>query len=54
MPDVNFKIGSGSPNLQISKIIKKYNEFIESFRPDLVLVFGDVNSTLAASIVAKK
>ena len=54
MPDVNFKIGSGSPNLQISKIIKKYDEFIESFRPDLVLVFGDVNSTLAASIVAKK
>lgn len=54
MPDVNFKIGSGSPNLQISKIIKKYDEFTESFRPDLVLVFGDVNSTLAASIVAKK
>jgi len=54
MPDVNFKIGSGSPNLQISKIIKKYDEFIKSSRPDLVLVFGDVNSTLAASIVAKK
>ena len=54
MPDVNFKIGSGSPSLQISKIIKRYDEYILQFRPDLVVVFGDVNSTLAASIVAKK
>ena len=27
-PDINFKIGSGLPNIQISKIIKRYNAFL--------------------------
>ncbi len=54
MPDINLNIGKGSPNLQISKIIKKYDEYLNKTSPDLVIVFGDVNSTLAASIAAKK
>ena len=53
-PDINFKIGLGSPNFQISKIIKKYNKYLEKNIPDLIIVFGDVNSTLAAAITAKK
>lgn len=53
-PDINFKIGSGLPNIQISKIIKRYNAFLIKNIPDLVVVFGDVNSTLATAITAKK
>lgn len=53
-PDINLKIGLGSPNIQISKIIKKYDEYLKENTPDLIIVFGDVNSTLAAAITAKK
>ena len=54
MPDVNFNVEPGSPNLQISQIIKNYDLYLEKSKPDLIIVFGDVNSTLAAAITAKK
>ncbi len=52
--DVNLGIGSGSHAQQTALIMMKIEgEFLEH-RPDLVVVYGDVNSTLAAALVASK
>ena len=53
-PDWNFKMGSLSPALQVGSIIIEMEKVIQESHPDIVLVVGDVNSTLAASIAAKK
>ena len=53
-PDINLRVGSGSHGLQTAKIITKYEEVLINDKPDVVIVFGDVNSTLACTIVAKK
>ena len=53
-PAFNLQAGSGSHAVQTAKIMVAFEEACLSFRPDLVLVVGDVNSTLACSIVAKK
>tara|TARA_Y100001980_G_C14555588_1_gene344477 strand:- start:2209 stop:3300 length:1092 start_codon:yes stop_codon:yes gene_type:complete len=53
-PDINLKVGSGSHGLQTAKIITKYEEVLINDKPDAVIVFGDVNSTLACTIAAKK
>jgi UDP-N-acetylglucosamine 2-epimerase (non-hydrolysing) len=53
-PTFNLQAGSGSHAVQTAKIMVAFEEACLSFRPDLVLVVGDVNSTLACSIVAKK
>ena len=53
-PDVNLKVGSGSHGSQTAKIITKYEEVLINDKPDVVIVFGDVNSTLACTIAAKK
>jgi len=53
-PDVSLEAGSGSHAQQTAKIMVAFEEFCLDQRPDLVLVVGDVNSTLACSIVAKK
>ena len=53
-PDVNLEVGSGTHVWQISETMKRLEqEFCEN-RPDAVLVVGDVNSTLAASLTASK
>ena len=54
LPDVNLNVGSCSSNTQFSKIMSRYEKFINKNTPDLVIVFGDVNSTLAAALTAKK
>jgi len=54
MPDFFLKAGSGSHATQTSKIMLTFEQVCIEERPDLVLVVGDVNSTLACSIVAKK
>ena len=46
--------GSGSHAVQTAKIMVAFEEICEKEKPDLVMVVGDVNSTLACSIVAKK
>ena len=53
-PDVFMAAGSGSHAQQTGKIMVAFEEYCKVHRPDAVLVVGDVNSTLACSIVAKK
>jgi len=53
-PDVFMGAGGGSHAQQTAKIMVGFEELCEAERPDAVLVVGDVNSTLACSIVAKK
>lgn len=53
-PDVFMGAGGGSHAQQSAKIMVDFEKLCESARPDCVLVVGDVNSTLACSIVAKK
>tara|TARA_Y100000590_G_scaffold464031_1_gene632385 strand:- start:2087 stop:3178 length:1092 start_codon:yes stop_codon:yes gene_type:complete len=54
IPDINLKVGSGSHGLQTAKIIKKYEEVLLQSKPDAIIVFGDVNSTLSCTIAGKK
>jgi UDP-N-acetylglucosamine 2-epimerase (non-hydrolysing) len=53
-PDVFMAAGGGSHAQQTGKIMVAFEEYCQAHRPDAVLVVGDVNSTLACSIVAKK
>jgi UDP-N-acetylglucosamine 2-epimerase (non-hydrolysing) len=53
-PDYNLGCGGGSHAEQTAKIMVAYEKLCLEERPDIVLVVGDVNSTLACSIVAKK
>jgi len=53
-PDFFLDAGSGSHATQTAKIMVAFEKLCEEERPDLVIVVGDVNSTLACSIVAKK
>tara|TARA_Y100001954_G_scaffold211102_1_gene237679 strand:+ start:829 stop:1932 length:1104 start_codon:yes stop_codon:yes gene_type:complete len=53
-PDFNLSVQSGSHSEQTAKIMTRFEKVLIDENPDLVVVFGDVNSTLAASIVAKK
>ena len=54
-PSYHINSGSGTHSLQTSKIMIGYEEYItKNKKPDLCIVFGDVNSTLACSLVAKK
>jgi UDP-N-acetylglucosamine 2-epimerase (non-hydrolysing) len=54
-PDYFLNVGAGSPNFQIADIMLKLEELITTkFNPDLILVVGDVNSTLAGALTANK
>ncbi len=53
-PDIFLEIGAGTPLAQMAGIMEKLEPVVLSERPDMVLVVGDVNSTLAAAIVANK
>ncbi len=53
-PDIFMSAGGGSHSQQTSKIMVAFEELCQANRPDAVLVVGDVNSTLACSIVSKK
>ncbi len=53
-PDVNLGIGSGTHTYQTSNIMLALEGQFRRERPDLVVVFGDVNSTLAAALVASQ
>lgn len=53
-PDIFMGAGGGSHSQQTAKIMVAFEELCQSERPDAVLVVGDVNSTLACAIVAKK
>jgi len=53
-PDINLATGMERKTQQISAIISRYSEVLTHMRPDMVLVSGDVNSTLACAIATKK
>ncbi len=53
-PDFHLEAGGGSHAGQTAKIMVAYEAICQQERPDCVIVVGDVNSTLACSIVAKK
>ena len=53
-PDINLEVGSGSHAVQTSEIMKRFEPFVLSSKPDMVVVVGDVNSTIACGLVAKK
>ena len=53
-PDINLAVGSGSHAQQTAQIMVKFEEELQNHPCDYVLVVGDVNSTMACAIVAKK
>ena len=53
-PDINLNVGSGSHGVQTAKAMIGLEEVCLDRKPDLVNVVGDVNSTMAAAIVAAK
>jgi UDP-N-acetylglucosamine 2-epimerase (non-hydrolysing) len=53
-PDVNLGVGSGSHAVQTAEIMRRFEPVVLEHRPDWVVVVGDVNSTIACGLVAKK
>ena len=53
-PQYHLEVGSGSHAQQTAEIMKRIEPVFEEFRPTAVIVVGDVNSTAAAALVAKK
>ena len=53
-PDINLEVGSGSHAIQTAHIMIRFEEVMLKEKPDLVLVYGDVNSTVAATLVCAK
>ena len=53
-PDVNLEVGSGTHARQTAEIMLRFEPVLQDFQPDWVLVPGDVNSTLACTLVASK
>ncbi|MCA9177277.1 MAG: UDP-N-acetylglucosamine 2-epimerase (non-hydrolyzing) [Planctomycetales bacterium] len=53
-PDLNLEVGAGSVIWQITEIMRRLDEDLTTHRPDWLVVVGDVNSTLAAALVAAK
>jgi len=54
MPDFNLGIGSGSHAEQTAKIMIEFEKVIINEKPDIIIVYGDVNSTIACSLTAIK
>jgi len=53
-PDCNLEVGSGSHAQQTAAVMLAFEPVVIERQPDLVLVYGDVNSTLAAALVCAK
>lgn len=53
-PAVNLGVGSGPHATQTARMLTGIEQVFDAERPDLVLVYGDTNSTLAAALVASK
>lgn len=53
-PDINLEVGSGSHAEQTARIMVAFEKVCLKEKPDLVVVVGDVNSTMACTITAKK
>lgn len=53
-PTVNLEVGSGSHAWQTAQVMLRFEPVVADFAPDWVVVVGDVNSTLACTLVAAK
>lgn len=53
-PDCDLGVGSGSHALQTAAVMKRFEPVLDEQRPDMILVVGDVNSTIATALVAVK
>jgi UDP-N-acetylglucosamine 2-epimerase (non-hydrolysing) len=53
-PDVNLGVGSGSHAVQTAEVMKRFEPVVLEHRPSCVVVVGDVNSTMACTLVAAK
>jgi UDP-N-acetylglucosamine 2-epimerase (non-hydrolysing) len=53
-PDLNLEVGSGTHAVQTAEVMKRFEPALDEHKPSCVLVVGDVNSTLACSLVAVK
>ena len=53
-PDLNLEVGSGSHAVQTAEVMKRIEPAMDEHKPSCVLVVGDVNSTLACTLVAVK
>ena len=54
VPDLNLEVGSGSHAVQTAEVMRRFEPVLDAHRPSCVLVVGDVNSTLACTLVAAK
>lgn len=52
--DVSLEVGSASHAVQTAQVMMRFEEVVQARCPDLVLVYGDVNSTVAAALVCSK
>lgn len=52
--DINLEVGSHTDATQTGLVMQRYDEYIRKDRPDMVVVLGDVNSTLGCALVAVK
>ena len=53
-PAINLNVGSGGHGAQTGKMMVELETYLESHRPDWLLVYGDTNSTIASSLVGAK
>ncbi|MDJ0837713.1 MAG: UDP-N-acetylglucosamine 2-epimerase (non-hydrolyzing) [Acidobacteriota bacterium] len=53
-PDINLEVGSSSHAVQTAQIMMRFEEVALKEKPDRVLVYGDINSTMASAVVCAK
>ncbi|MDP3652885.1 MAG: UDP-N-acetylglucosamine 2-epimerase (non-hydrolyzing) [Rhodoferax sp.] len=53
-PDINLEVGSGTHAVQTADIMRKFEPVLDAHKPSCIIVVGDVNSTLACTLVAAK
>jgi UDP-N-acetylglucosamine 2-epimerase (non-hydrolysing) len=53
-PDINLEVGSGTHAVQTAEIMRRFEPVLDELSPSCIVVVGDVNSTLACSLVASK
>jgi UDP-N-acetylglucosamine 2-epimerase (non-hydrolysing) len=53
-PDLNLEVGSGTHAVQTAEVMRRFEPVVDELKPSCVVVVGDVNSTLAVSLVATK
>jgi UDP-N-acetylglucosamine 2-epimerase (non-hydrolysing) len=53
-PDINLEVGSGTHAVQTAEVMRRFEPVLDTYKPSCILVVGDVNSTLACTLVGVK